>query len=115
MRARHALALALPFALLVPAFAADLKGADGTSRGTVTVTSAPKGVLLRIEARGLAPGWHAVHFHEKGDCSGPKFTDAGAHVHAMTPVVHGLLNPQGNDAGDLPNIRAGSDGTAMAE
>jgi superoxide dismutase, Cu-Zn family len=117
MRPRHALALglALNIAALLPAFAADLKGADGTSHGTVSITSGPKGVLLRIEARGLRPGWHGVHFHEKGDCTGPKFTSAGEHVHAMNPVVHGLLNLQGNDAGDLPNIHAGNDGTATAE
>ncbi len=61
-------------------------------------------MLLRVETRGLKPGWHGVHFHEKGACSDPKFTSAGAHVHAANPVVHGLLNPQANDAGDLPNI-----------
>ena len=31
------------------------------------------------------------------------------------PVVHGLLNPNANDAGDLPNIHAGADGRATAE
>ena len=63
----------------------------------------------------LKPGWHGLHFHEKGACSDPKFTSAGAHVHAANPVVHGLLNPQANDAGDLPNIHVGTDGTATAE
>ena len=29
--------------------------------------------------------------------------------------VHGLLNPKADDAGDLPNIWAGADGTAHAE
>jgi len=109
--------LMLSAVALLPALAAsgDLKGADGTSHGTVTVTAAPKGVLLRIEAKALTPGWHGVHFHEKGACSDPKFTSAGAHVHAASPVVHGLLNPQANDAGDLPNIHVGSDGTATVE
>jgi Cu-Zn family superoxide dismutase len=109
--------LTLSAAALLPALAAggDLKGPDGASHGTVTVTAAPKGVLLRVETKGLKPGWHGVHFHEKGACSDPKFTSAGAHVHAANPVVHGLLNPQANDAGDLPNIHVGSDGTATAE
>jgi Cu-Zn family superoxide dismutase len=119
MRARTAstLVLALNLAAVLPAFAAsgELKGPDGNAHGTVTVTAAPKGVLLRIEATGLKPGWHGIHFHEKGDCSDAKFTSAGGHVHAMTPVVHGLLNPKANDAGDLPNIVAGKDGTATAE
>lgn len=119
MRPLQALAasLMLSAVAVLPVLAAsgDLKGADGASHGTVTVTSAPKGVLLRIEAKALTPGWHGVHFHEKGACSDPKFTSAGAHVHAASPVVHGLLNAQANDAGDLPNIHVGSDGTATVE
>src|SRR5690606_31804307 len=80
-----------------PALAASgaLKGNDGSAKGTVTVTAAPKGVVLRIEASGLTPGWHGAHFHEKGDCSDAKFTSAGSHVHGAVPkVVHGLLNPE---------------------
>ena len=93
----------------------NLIGAGGAPRGTITVTGAPKGVILRIEASGLTPGWHGVHFHEKGDCSDPKFTSAGSHVHSMTPVVHGLLNATANDAGDLPNIFVGPNGNVTVE
>ena len=93
----------------------DLVGTGGAARGAISVTAAPNGVILRIEAKGLPPGWHGVHFHEKGDCSDPKFTSAGGHVHAVTPVVHGLLNPQANDDGDLPNLFVGPDGTATVE
>jgi Cu-Zn family superoxide dismutase len=119
MRPIHILAagLTLSAATFLPALAAtgDLKGATGAVHGTITVTAAPKGVLLKIEAQGLAPGWHAAHFHEKGDCSEPKFTSAGSHIHAANPVVHGLLNPGANDAGDLPNIYVGASGTATVE
>ncbi|PXA82788.1 superoxide dismutase [Caulobacter sp. D4A] len=94
---------------------ADIKGADGKSIGTATLTEGPRGVLLRIEAKGLTPGWHGLHFHEKGDCGTPDFKSAGAHVHAATTVVHGLLNAEGNDNGDLPNLHAGADGVASAE
>lgn len=104
-------------AIISPALAAGgmLMGAANAMHGNVTVTAAPKGVLVRIDATGLTPGWHAVHFHEKGDCSPDTFTNAGAHVHTMTPAVHGLLNPAGNDLGDLPNIYAAADGSAHAE
>jgi len=105
----------LPSTAVAQAAKGELIAADGTRAGTVTVTAAPKGVILRIEATGLTPGWHGAHFHEKGDCSAPKFTSAGSHVHGETPVVHGLLNPQANDAGDLPNIYVGADGTATVE
>lgn len=116
-------ALALAASLLVASQAcaaatsatAELKGADGKAIGTATLTEAPHGVLLRIEAKGLTPGWHGLHFHEKGDCGAPDFKSAGAHVHTTTAVVHGLLNPDGNDNGDLPNLFAAADGAATAE
>lgn len=94
---------------------ATLKGATGADIGTITLTEAPRGVLLHIEARGMTPGWHGIHFHEKGDCSDAGFKLSGGHVHTMTPSVHGLLNPQASDQGDLTNIYAGVDGKVMAE
>ena len=98
-----------------PQKVAALKNAAGATIGQVTLTDAPRGVVLRVEASGLAPGWHGIHFHEKGDCSDPAFKMAGGHVHQMSPTVHGLLNPQANDLGDLPNLYAGPDGKANAE
>ena len=89
--------------------------AQGSERGTVEVRPAPHGVLIHLEVSGLTPGWHAVHFHEKGSCTPDKFTSAGGHVHATTPVVHGFMNEKANDAGDLPNIYVGHDGSARAE
>jgi len=88
----------------------ELKNSAGASAGSATVTEAPNGVLLRIEAKGLPPGWHGLHFHETGDCSKTDFTSAGGHVHAMATKVHGLLNPDANEAGDLPNLYVGTDG-----
>ena len=98
-----------------PGATAMLKTNAGQDAGMATVTPAAKGVLIRLDARGLTPGWHAIHFHEKGDCSDAAFKSAGGHVHAATPVVHGLLNPQANDQGDLPNIWADASGSAKAE
>src|SRR5205085_8933397 len=90
--------------------AAMFKGPDGSERGTVILTEGPSGVLIGLELTGLAPGWHAVHVHAKADCSDPAFTSAGGHVNHATAKPHGLLNPAGPDAGDLPNIMAGPDG-----
>lgn len=94
-----------------------LKNAKGGAAGTVTLMPAPKGVLLRVAATGLTPGWHGIHFHSVGDCSDGKagFKKSGGHVHDAQPVVHGLLNPQANDEGDLPNIYAGANGRANAD
>ncbi len=94
---------------------APIKGADGKDMGMATLTEAPHGVLVKLELKGLTPGWHAVHFHEKGDCAAPDFKSAGAHVHTAATTVHGLLNPDANDSGDLPNVFAAADGTVTAE
>lgn len=92
-----------------------VKSGSGQDLGSASLTEGPHGVLVRLELRGLTPGWHGVHFHEKGDCSTSDFKSAGAHVHTTASVVHGLLNPASNDSGDLPNVYAGLDGLAMAE
>lgn len=92
-----------------------LKTNAGADAGTVLLVPAPRGMLLRVDAKGLSPGWHAIHIHEKGDCSDSAFKAAGAHLHGGAASVHGLLNPRANDAGDLPNIHVAADGTAQAE
>lgn len=94
-----------------PSVTASFKGISGSVR----LTAAPKGVLVHLEASGLTPGWHAAHFHEKGDCSDAAFKLSGGHVHGAAPTVHGLLNPAQTDNGDLPNFFVSSDGTAKAE
>ena len=93
---------------------ATLMSNDGEEIGTVTFTQAPTGLLMRVEAEGLTPGWHGIHIHAVGDCGDAAFQNAGSHVnHNQAP--HGLLNPEGPDDGDLPNIQAGENGQASAE
>lgn len=99
-----------------PSVTAELKNSTGQAVGAVTLTEAPRGVLMRVEAKGLSPGWHGLHFHEKADCSKSDFTSAGGHTHkGQGDRVHGLLNPKANETGDLPNLHAGQDGAAAAE
>jgi Cu-Zn family superoxide dismutase len=113
-------------AILISALAASASAASGQASaaisgpagagGTATLREGPSGVLLRLEVSGLTPGWHAVHFHEKGDCSDPKFASAGGHInHPAAKKAHGLLNADGPDMGDLPNIHVGADGKGQAE
>ena len=92
-----------------------IKNPQGASVGEAVITEAPKGVVMRVQAKGLAPGWHGIHFHEKADCSKADFTSAGGHVHGQATMVHGLLNPDANEAGDLPNLHVAADGSAQAE
>jgi len=95
---------------------ASLVNGTGEAAGTATFRQGPTGVLIRIEATGLTPGWHGLHLHGVGQCAGPKFTSAGAHVkHDGSTAVHGLLNAEGPESGDLPNLYAGADGRGFAE
>ncbi|HEX2560977.1 superoxide dismutase family protein [Phenylobacterium sp.] len=112
-----AVALAAPaFAQTAPApLHVELKNNAGASVGHAMISEAPNGVVMRVEAKGLPPGWHGLHFHEKADCSKSDFTSAGGHVHDQPTMVHGLLNPDANEAGDLPNLFVAKDGTANAE
>lgn len=93
-----------------------LKAADGRTVGTVTLKQGPRGVLVTTEVSGLTPGWHGAHFHAVGRCDDPKFQNSGGHVnHATEKKPHGLLNPQGPDFGDLPNLWVGADGKGGAQ
>ncbi|WP_156467097.1 MULTISPECIES: superoxide dismutase family protein [unclassified Phenylobacterium] len=98
-----------------PQAVAELKNGAGQAIGKVTLVEAPKGVLLKVEAKGLTPGWHGLHFHEKADCSKSDFTSAGGHTHGGGERVHGLLNPKANETGDLPNLYVAADGTGVTE
>lgn len=94
---------------------ATLIDGSGARIGRAVLTQGPTGLLIRIEAEGLAPGWHGVHIHATGECAAP-FTSAGAHVnHGEPKAPHGLLNANGPDDGDLPNIHADAQGRVQAE
>lgn len=103
-------------ALAAPGASAELKGPRGEALGSATFEDAPTGVLIRLDLRGLTPGWHGLHLHETGACTDEKFTSAGAHInHGPAKKPHGLLNADGPDFGDLENIHVGADGAAKAE
>lgn len=107
-----------PTANLPPAGAeASLVDSRGRPAGRAEFFDAPfGGTLIRIQARGLTPGAHGLHVHEQGRCEGPDFMSAGAHLkEAGGANPHGLLHPQGGEAGDLPNLIAQADGTAEGE
>ena len=79
-----------------------LKDLRGRTVGKVTLTDAPNGVLIRGRLKGLPKGIHALHFHEVGKCE-PPFKTAGGHFNP-TQKTHGMLDPGGAHAGDLPNV-----------
>jgi Cu-Zn family superoxide dismutase len=93
---------------------ADLKDKDGKSVGMATLRDATGGVLVSVEVKGLTPGLHAVHVHAVGKCEGPGFTTAGGHFNPAQKK-HGLKNPEGPHAGDMPNMYVSKDGIGRFE
>ena len=96
---------------------APLIGSAGKPIGKVVVRGSATATLVRItiEPGSLTPGWHGAHFHAVGDCSDPgQFQLSKGHVNHIAKK-HGMLNPDGPDEGDLPNIMANADGSANAE
>lgn len=94
-----------------------ITGSDGVVIGNLNILDGPNGLLLEVTINpgGLAPGWHGLHLHQVGDCSDiGTFTQSGGHV-GKVDGGHGLLNPNGPEGGDLPNIWAASDGSAGYE
>lgn len=94
---------------------ASIINGQGAEIGKATLTQGATGLLIKVEAAGLTPGWHGIHIHATGQCAAP-FTSAGAHINHTDPKTpHGLLNAQGPDDGDLPNLYAAADGSAKGE
>jgi len=94
-------------------------GADGSAIGQAIFTEAPAGVLIRLEFSpgALPPGWHGLHIHGAGTCTdfADGFRASGAHQGHNEDTAHGLLNPEGPEPGDLPNLFAPPSGPFAAE
>ena len=93
---------ATPTAPSAPPKTVELRDQKGKAVGTVLLVDTPHGLLLRGALFGLPPGTHAIHFHETGKCESP-FKSSGGHYNP-TKHNHGVLDPGGLHAGDLPNI-----------
>jgi Cu-Zn family superoxide dismutase len=93
---------------------AEVRNAAGQAVGTATFTELAGGVRVVLEVHGLPPGAHAVHLHAVGACDPPDFAGAGPHFNPGGRE-HGLLNPRGPHAGDLPNTTVDAGGTGRLE
>ena len=88
---------------------ATLKDVSGRQIGTAQFTQGADGkVQLNVQVKGISPGLHGIHIHQYGTCS-PTFAAAGGHYNPLDRH-HGLDNPKGPHAGDLPNLIINSDG-----
>ena len=93
---------------------AELRDSQGKVVGTAQLKQVDEGVQVSLHLTGIPAGTHAFHIHSVGKCEAPSFESAGEHFNPGGKK-HGLKNPAGPHAGDLPNITVGSDGKGNAK
>lgn len=71
--------------------------------GHATFTDVAGGVLVELEVHRVKPGYHAVHVHEKGDCSAADASSAGGHFNPAGKN-HGSPHALDHHAGDLGSM-----------
>ena len=86
-----------------------LINASGQAIGSIRAWQTSGGVTFRIDARGLPHGIHGIHVHPIGRCDPPDFATAGTHWNP-TGREHGINNPKGPHAGDMPNVTVAANG-----
>jgi len=92
----------------------ELKDAQGKAVGDVIVWDQGAGVALELKLHDLAPGEHAIHFHQVPKCEAPDFKSAGGHFNPESKK-HGFDSPDGHHAGDMKNFTVGADGKASVK
>ena len=89
---------------------------ESTVYGELFIRSEKNTSYINGKISGLKPGkLHAIHIHEKGDCSSHCGTSAGGHWNPLNQI-HGKWNEESKEGyhlGDIGNIEADSNGIAV--
>jgi superoxide dismutase, Cu-Zn family len=92
---------------------AEMRNLEGQPVGQVQLRETPHGLIVTAEFNGLPEGAHGFHIHAVGQCE-PPFQSAGGHFNP-DGHQHGMANPEGKHAGDLPNIHVAASGAGAVE
>ncbi len=84
--------------------------------GEAVFTEVDGKVHVVVAVTGAPPGKHAVHVHEKGDCSAPDASSAGTHFNPDGQGhPHGDPGAAKHHAGDFGNMEVGADGNGKLD
>lgn len=97
-----------------PQAIAELKNSRGEVVGSARFWEDASGVRIVATVKGVPVGKHGFHIHSLGKCDPPNFVTAGPHFNPEGKK-HGLRNPDGPHAADLPNLDIGADGAGGLE
>ena len=98
----------------VVSFSMEAKSGSEVS-GSVTFTEEDGAVTMVAQLSGLTPGEHAIHLHEKADCSSDDGKSTGGHWNP-TAEPHGKWGAdEGYHRGDIGNFIADEEGNATVE
>ena len=100
----------------MPEATAEFVDNSGETVGEAQLRQGPNGTLVTVEIDGLAPGKKAIHIHGTGTCDDHEegFQASGGHLNP-DDSKHGLMNPEGPDAGDFTNFYVHDNGYAWVE